>query len=69
MIKTNQPLEQYGLGNVDCDRCENTGYLVREDEDGVRWARECSCMNLRRELRQLNRRKAARLVITVEVEP
>ena len=54
-IQTNNEsnLEQYGLGGVNCDICNNTGYVVRRDENGVDWSRECVCMKARRSLRSL----------------
>lgn len=41
-------LAEYGLDSVDCPVCGNSGVVVREDEDGIRWARECDCMKQRR---------------------
>ena len=53
-----QPLAPWALGGVDCPRCGNRGCLVRVDEDGVVWARECGCMPLRRAMRTQNQREA-----------
>ena len=50
-------LDEYGMGKdvFDCPVCGNTGRIVREDEDGVVWVRECDCMNARRAIRRLRR--------------
>lgn len=45
-------LDDYGLGNVDCEICGNTGN-VTEYKDGVLYSRECSCMARRRSIRKL----------------
>ena len=49
------PLGDYGLGVdlVDCPECNNAGYLVRLDENGIPWSRPCSCMARRHSLRRL----------------
>ena len=46
-------LEDYGLGGVDCDVCENKGYVVWLNEDGIAESRECECMAKRRSLRKI----------------
>lgn len=43
-----QPLARYGLDSVCCPICGDTGVVMREDENGVRWSRECDCMAQRR---------------------
>ena len=49
------PLGDWGLGVdlVDCPECNNTGRLLRKDENGILWGRECSCMARRNSLRRL----------------
>lgn len=49
---TPETLDDYGLGNVDCEICGNTG-SVTECKDGVLYSRECSCMARRRSIRKL----------------
>lgn len=46
-------LEEYGLGFFHCEECDDKGLITRQDESGVLYSRECSCMNRRRALRQL----------------
>lgn len=50
-----QSLAEYGLDSVECPICGNTGTVIREDENGVRWARECDCMKQRRSKRWIAR--------------
>ena len=50
---TIETLEDHDLGGVDCDKCNNTGYLLRVDADGIQWSRECPCMKTRRSLRNI----------------
>ena len=56
------PLEEADLGGVDCDICNNTGYVVRRDENGVDWSRECVCMKARRSKRSLRNSGLADMV-------
>lgn len=42
------------LANIDCPICENKGYVLRTDENGIQWARECECMKKRQSIRRLN---------------
>lgn len=51
-ITTTESLKDYGLDNVDCDICGNTGYLVWQ-EDGIAYSKECECMAKRRSLRRI----------------
>mgnify|MGYP006989015778 CR=1 FL=1 len=55
-------LEKAGLGGVDCEICHNTGTVIRKDENGIEWARECVCMKARRSKRSLNESGLADLV-------
>lgn len=51
-----QPLEQYGLGGVDCDKCQNFGYTLERAEGSWEvYQRECGCMKKRRTLRSLRK--------------
>lgn len=47
------PLAAVDLNNLDCPICKNTGYLLRYDEDGVLWSRECECMKKRVTIRNI----------------
>ncbi len=49
-----QPLAEYGLGNVDCPVCNNTGQIIYE-KDGFTYGRDCECMAKRRSLRELEK--------------
>lgn len=44
-------LAQYGLDNVDCPICNNTGKITRRDENGCLWSRDCECMPRRKSIR------------------
>jgi len=48
------PLEQVGLNNVDCPICNNKGYILRTDEQGITWARDCECMKKRISIRRID---------------
>ena len=50
---TTETLESYGLGGIDCPVCENRGYVIAINKDGVLGTRECSCMNQRRSIRAI----------------
>ena len=45
-------LGDYGLDNVNCDKCGNSGQIVWQ-EDGIVHSRECECMAMRRSLRRI----------------
>lgn len=45
-------LEDYDLGGYNCDKCGNTGTLIRE-ENGYLFSSECDCMKIRRSLRRI----------------
>ena len=47
-------LAECGLDNVDCPKCGNTGYILRQT-DGELFSKECSCMAKRRSIRRLTR--------------
>lgn len=48
------PLQECNLDNVDCPMCGNTGYLLRTDENGILWSRDCECMKKRVSIRRLS---------------
>ena len=50
---TTETLEDYGLGGVNCPECENRGYIVWRDENMMMHTKECSCMNVRRSMRNI----------------
>lgn len=50
---TNNNLSSYGLDNVDCDICQNRGYILFDDAERGLTARECACMASRRSLRRI----------------
>ena len=52
--KPPSPLREYGLDNVDCPVCDNTGYIIYNKDDCM-YSRDCECMPKRRSLRELNR--------------
>ena len=52
--KPPSPLKEYGLDNVDCPICGNTGYIIYKKDDCM-YSRDCECMPKRRSLRELNR--------------
>lgn len=57
-----QPLESWGLGNVNCELCRNTGQIIERTGPGIEiTVRECSCMARRRALRQLANSNLAEL--------
>lgn len=62
MMHDSQPLAQYGLDVVDCPICGNTGTVVREDENGIRWARACDCVAIRKSIKRLQRSGLSNLV-------
>lgn len=47
------PLKSANLNNVDCPICGNRGYILRTDENGVMWSRDCECMKKRVSLRNI----------------
>lgn len=49
------PLGEYHLDNVNCDKCGNTGYIVWRDGgvEGQVHTKECECMARRRSLRRI----------------
>ena len=49
---TIETLADYGLDNVDCKECNNTGRILYE-KDGTLYSRECQCMPKRRSLRRI----------------
>ena len=54
-MTTNEPslsLDEYGLGGVNCDKCNNTGYITTE-RNGALYSRPCECMKKRRSMRRI----------------
>ena len=51
---TKSPLAEYGLDNVDCPLCNNTGQILYS-KDGYQYSRDCECMSRRRALRNIER--------------
>ena len=51
---TDSPLAQANLDNLDCPLCNNKGYILRKDEQGILWSRECDCMKKRISLRNID---------------
>ena len=47
------PLAEADLDNYDCPICNNRGYLLRTDETGIVWARDCDCMKKRISIRNI----------------
>lgn len=52
---TTETLADFDLDGVDCERCHNTGTLLRHDPDGTTYASECPCMAQRRSLRRIKK--------------
>lgn len=51
---TTESLEDYDLGGVDCDKCNNTGHIITV-KDGEVFVKECECMNTRRSMRRIRK--------------
>ena len=50
---TSETLADYGLDNMDCQECNNTGYVIF-DQHGIDFkVKECKCMAIRRSLRRI----------------
>lgn len=47
-----ETLDDFGLGNVECEKCHNKGYILYK-RDGIDYARECECMTKRRSMRRI----------------
>ena len=50
-----ESLDDFDLGGIHCEECNDKGYLLRVDEDGAMWARECPCMKRRRTQRNIRK--------------
>jgi DNA replication protein DnaC len=50
-----ETLDDFDLGGIHCEQCNDKGYLLRVDEDGVIWSRECPCMKKRRTQRSIRK--------------
>lgn len=51
---TTESLEDYDLGGIDCELCNNTGHIVYR-KDGMDFVKECECMNRRRSMRRIRK--------------
>lgn len=65
---TTETLADYGLDNVDCSKCGNTGVLITKKEDGTIYARECDCMAKRRSLRKIKNSGLADMMLRYSFE-
>ena len=52
---TYESLADFGLDNVDCPICHNTGKLLRKGDNGELFSRDCECMAKRVSLRRIER--------------
>lgn len=52
---TTETLDDYDLGGVDCELCNNKGYILFKRESGELVTRECECMSKRRSLRRIRK--------------
>ena len=52
---THNNLAEYGLDNLHCEKCNDTGMLFRKDMNGILWSRECDCMARRKTLRRISK--------------
>ena len=50
-----ESLDDFDLGGFHCELCNDKGYIVRTDENGIMWSRECSCMKRRRTERSIRK--------------
>ena len=50
-----ETLDDFDLGGIHCELCNDKGYLLRTDADGIVWSRECSCMKRRRTERSIRK--------------
>ena len=50
-----ESLDDFGLGGIHCEQCGDKGYLLRKDENGITWSRECPCMKRRRTERNIRK--------------
>ena len=50
-----EPLNDFDLGGIHCELCNDKGYILRTDENGIMWSRECSCMKRRRTERNIRK--------------
>ena len=55
------PLAEYGLDNLDCPICHNTGQIPYM-KDGFQYSRDCSCMPKRKALRNIERSGLGKLL-------
>ena len=54
-MTTCESLADFGLDNVDCPICHNTGKLLRKGDNGELFSRDCECMAKRVSLRRIER--------------
>lgn len=50
-----ESLDDFDLGGFHCEQCNDKGYLLRKDENGIVWSRECPCMKRRRTERNIRK--------------
>ena len=50
-----ESLDDFDLGGFHCELCNDKGYLLRTDENGIIWSRECPCMKRRRTGRNIRK--------------
>ena len=50
-----ETLDDFDLGGIHCELCNDKGYLMRKDENGIVWSRECPCMKRRRTERSIRK--------------
>ena len=50
-----ETLDNFDLGGIHCEQCNDKGYLLRTDENGILWSRECPCMKRRRTERNIKK--------------
>ena len=52
---TTETLDDYDLGGVDCELCDNKGFILFKRENGELVSKECECMTKRRSMRRIRR--------------
>ena len=66
-MATKSPLAEYGLDNVDCPLCNNTGQILY-DKDGYQYSRDCECMSRRKALRNIERSGLGKILEKYQLE-
>ncbi len=52
---TFETLDDYDLGGVDCELCDNKGFILTRGEHGELVSKECICMAKRRSMRRIRK--------------